>query len=103
MNYNKNVSGLELDEVVRQEHDSGILENATELRSVLDTGFYDSFKFTIKPFNDIVRLVDGYDIMDAINDAYSNQGYEETAIIVRSNLLSIGFNKCINIINNHFF
>ncbi|MBT8244616.1 MAG: AAA family ATPase [Winogradskyella sp.] len=95
LNYNKKVTTMELDEVVRQEQDSGILENATELRSVLETSFYDSFKFNVKPFKDIVRLVDGYEIMDAINDAYSNDGYEETAIIVRSNKRANMYNQQI--------
>ena len=95
LNYNKDVKSLELDEVVRQEQDSGILANATELRAVLETSFYDSFKFNVKPFNDIVRLVDGYEIMDAINDSYSNDGYEETAIIVRSNKRANQYNQQI--------
>ena len=95
LNYNKNVKSLELDEVVRQEQDSGILANATELRAVLETSFYDSFKFNVKPFNDIVRLVDGYEIMDAINDSYSNDGYEETAIIVRSDKRANQYNQQI--------
>lgn len=95
LNYNKQVTTIELDEVVRQEQDSGILENATELRSVLDTTFYDSFKFNVKPFNDIVRLIDGYEIMDAINDAYGKDGYEETAIIVRSNKRANLYNQQI--------
>ncbi|WP_411768723.1 ATP-dependent RecD-like DNA helicase [Winogradskyella sp. A3E31] len=95
LNYNKHVTSIELDEVVRQEQDSGILENATELRAVLDTGFYDSFKFNLKNFKDIVRLIDGYEIMDAINDAYSTNGYEETAIIVRSNKRANMYNQQI--------
>ncbi|MAB47923.1 ATP-dependent DNA helicase [Winogradskyella sp. MH6] len=95
LNYNKNVSGEELDEVVRQEQDSGILENATELRATLESGFYESFKFNVTAYEDIVRLVDGYEIMDAINDAYSSNGYEETAIIVRSNKRANLYNKQI--------
>lgn len=85
LNYNKNVLRVELDEVVRQEQDSGILFNATLLRDALANQFYDSFKFNLEGFKDIIRLVDGHDIMDAINDAYSTLGNEETAIIVRSN------------------
>lgn len=95
LNYNKDVSGIELDEVVRQEQDSGILDNATQLRAALDTGFYESFKFNVSPYKDIVRLVDGHEIMDAINDAYHNQGHEETAIIVRSNKRANLYNKQI--------
>lgn len=95
LGYNKDVIGVELDEVVRQEQNSGILENATELRAVLETGIYDSFKFNVNPFADIIRLIDGYEIMDAINDAYSNEGYEETAIIVRSNKRANAYNQQI--------
>ncbi|MFC0605824.1 ATP-dependent DNA helicase [Winogradskyella pulchriflava] len=95
LNYNKNVFGMELDEVVRQEQNSGILDNATELRAVLETSFYESFKFNVQAYKDIVRLVDGYEIMDAINDAYSKDGYEETAIIVRSNKRANMYNQQI--------
>lgn len=95
LNYNKDVISIELDEVVRQEQDSGILDNATELRAVLETTIYESFKFNVNTFKDIVRLIDGYEIMDAINDAYSNEGYEETAIIVRSNKRANMYNQQI--------
>ncbi|MDO1500784.1 AAA family ATPase [Winogradskyella maritima] len=95
LTYDKHVKGLELDEVMRQEQDSGILINATELRNTLHSELYDSFKFNLKGFTDIVRLIDGYEIMDAINDAYSANGYEETAIIVRSNKRANMYNKQI--------
>ena len=95
MHYNKKVITMELDEVVRQEKDSGILENATRLREVLEEPFPEVFKFDVKPFKDIVRLIDGHEIMDAINDAYSTNGYEETAIIVRSNKRANLYNQQI--------
>ena len=95
LNYNKTVTGIELDEVVRQEQNSGILENATKLREVLDHEFYESFKFNVNGFKDIIRLVDGHEIMDAINDAYSQDGHEETAIIVRSNKRANQYNQQI--------
>lgn len=95
LNYNKEVTKMELDEVVRQEQDSGILENATILREALSNSFYEHFKFNLNDFKDIVRLVDGYDIMDSINDSYSNLGNEETAIIVRSNKRANLYNQQI--------
>ncbi|KKM85954.1 hypothetical protein LCGC14_1283920, partial [marine sediment metagenome] len=52
MNYNKEVIMLELDEVVRQAEDSGILVNATLLREQLQSEFFDSFKFDVDPFKD---------------------------------------------------
>ncbi|WP_027137618.1 ATP-dependent DNA helicase [Gaetbulibacter saemankumensis] len=95
LNYNKEVIKMEMDEVVRQEKDSGILANATILRETLFYETYESFKFDLTGFKDIIRLVDGYEIMDAINDAYSNLGNEETAIIVRSNKRANLYNKNI--------
>jgi len=95
LQYGKNVSGIELDEVVRQESGSGILWNATRLREVMEGGFFDSFKFEINNHKDVLRLVDGYEIMDAINDSYSNNGQEETAIIVRSNKRANLYNQQI--------
>ncbi len=95
LNFNKRVEEIELDEVMRQQYDSGILENATLLRETLEFESFENFKFDLKNFKDIVRLVDGYEIMDAINDAYSQNGYEETAIIVRSNKRANLYNQQI--------
>jgi exodeoxyribonuclease-5 len=95
LNYNKTVTGIELDEVVRQEQNSGILENATQLREVLENEVYESFKFNVNGFEDIIRLVDGHEVMNAINDAYSENGHEETAIIVRSNKRANLYNQQI--------
>ncbi|WP_111307183.1 ATP-dependent DNA helicase [Confluentibacter sediminis] len=95
LHYNKEVIKMELDEVVRQEQDSGILANATVLREALSNAFYDGFKFDLVDFKDIIRLIDGQDTMDAINDAYSALGNEETAIIVRSNKRANLYNQQI--------
>jgi ATP-dependent exoDNAse (exonuclease V) alpha subunit len=95
LHYNKNVHHIELDEVMRQEEDSGILFNATELREILKSHFIDTYKFDVKGFKDIVRLQDGYDIQDAIHEAFSNYGLEETAFIVRSNKRANQYNEQI--------
>lgn len=102
VHYNKNVKMMELDEVVRQEQDSGILMNATHLREIMESDFMEAFKFNLTGFEDITRLVDGHEIMDAINDAYGDEGHEETAIIVRSNKRANLYNKQIRerILNN---
>jgi ATP-dependent exoDNAse (exonuclease V) alpha subunit len=95
INYNKEVEYIELDEVMRQEENSGILHNATELRELLKDTFITEFKFDVRKFKDIVRLVDGYDIQDAINSAYSNFSIEDTAFIVRSNKRANQYNEQI--------
>ena len=95
MNYNKEVERLELNEVVRQADDSGILANATLLREQLDGDFYEDFKFDLQSYADIVRLIDGHEIQEAIDGSYSENGKEETAFIVRSNKRANLYNQNI--------
>ncbi|MGB5555539.1 MAG: ATP-binding domain-containing protein [Flavobacteriaceae bacterium] len=95
LNYNKEVVRLELDEVVRQEQDSGILINATMLREQLQGSFFEAFQFDVAPYNDIVRLIDGNEILEAIEDSYSVNGKEETTFIVRSNKRANLYNENI--------
>ncbi len=93
--YSREVIHIELDEVVRQQKDSGILENATKIRKHLEDGFFDTFKFSGQQFPDIIRPVDGQEIMDAISDSYSDLGNEGTVIIVRSNKRANLYNQSI--------
>ena len=95
LNYNKNVTKIELDEVVRQEQESGILENATVLRETLASSFLDTFQFKLNGFKEIIRLIDGHEIMEAISHAYNTLGNEETTIIVRSNKRANLYNQQI--------
>ncbi|WP_139363535.1 ATP-dependent RecD-like DNA helicase, partial [Flavobacterium sp. LM5] len=95
LHYNKEVDHIELDEVMRQAEDSGILFNATALRELLQDSFVTEYQFDLKKFKDIVRLVDGYDIQDAIHSAYSNYSIEDTAFIVRSNKRANQYNEQI--------
>ncbi len=92
--FNKEVTEIELDEVVRQEEDSGILANATDLRLLIQNEAT-HFQFDIN-YPDVVRLEDGYDIQDAITTAYDGDiGVEDTAIIVRSNKRANQYNQQI--------
>ncbi len=95
LHYNMEVDHIELNAVMRQEESSGILFNATELRELLKDSFITDFQFDVRKFKDIVRLVDGYDIQDAINSAYSNYSIEDTAFIVRSNKRANQYNEQI--------
>ncbi len=95
MGFNKDVTQIELDEVVRQAENSGILMNATRLRESLNDGFYDSFQFEISGYPDIVRFLDGHEIIEALNDAYSSSGHEESVIILRSNKRANVYNQQI--------
>ena len=93
LDFQKDVTELELDEVMRQHENSGILANATTLRMLIDNDAT-NFQFDLN-FPDIIRLEDGYDIEDAINSAYDNIGVEDTAFIVRSNKRANQYNEQI--------
>ncbi len=95
LNYDKEVECLELDEVMRQSGESGILYNATNLREQLQSEFFGDFKFELDNFTDIVRLIDGNEIQEAIDSSYSQNGKEQTAIIVRSNKRANLYNQNI--------
>ncbi|MDG1572622.1 AAA family ATPase [Robiginitalea sp. M366] len=95
LQYGKSVEQLELDEVMRQAEDSGILMNATSLREALVTDPVRPFRFETADFPDITRLTDGYDIQDAINRAFDEDGKEEIAVIVRSNKRANLYNENI--------
>ena len=91
--YHKKVTEIELDEVMRQHENSGILANATLLRLMIQNDTT-NFKFDVD-FPDIVRLDDGYDIEDALVTAYDKEGVEDTAFIVRSNKRANQYNQQI--------
>ena len=95
LHYQKKIDTIELDEVMRQEEDSGILFNATQLRELLFVSFFEHFQFQLLGFKDIIRLVDGEAIQDAITNAYSNFSIEDTALIVRSNKRANQYNEQI--------
>ena len=91
--YRKNVKKIELNEVTRQHENSGILANATVLRILIENDVT-NFQFDLG-FPDIVRLIDGYDIEDAITGCYDTDGVEDTAFIVRSNKRANQYNQQI--------
>ncbi len=77
------VAGMvELTDVVRQAAGSGILTNATALRTIL--GEEEPRIVFQSGFDDVIRT-DGYDLQDALETAYSQDGDEEVCLICRSN------------------
>lgn len=81
--------------VVRQAGDSGILHNATLLRKLIASSygddFFDNLKLELKGFDDIERLTGG-ELMEALTDAYSKYGEDETVVLCRSNKRAIRYN-----------
>lgn len=95
LDFQKEVIHIELDEVVRQSEESDILLNATLIREALAAEFYETFTFRTTPKADVIRLMDGQEILDAIEDSYHNLGHEDTSIIVRSNKRANQYNQQI--------
>lgn len=93
--FNKEVTEWELKEVVRQQKDSGILGNATQLRLQMNEEHLDSFLFDLSIANDVQRLQDGNEILELLDDALRNGGIEETVFIVRSNKRANLYNQQI--------
>lgn len=79
------VTSSTLTEIVRQDQNSGILQNATKLRNSLYIG--DTFeypKLDTTSHADVKRIT-GNELIEEISSAYSRDGVEETIIISRSN------------------
>lgn len=90
--YHLEMTTFELNEVVRQSLESGILSNATKLRAKAAMEQPSKPFFNLTGFKDI-KHIDGSEFEDALNSCYSRYGVENTVIITRSN-------KRANLFNN---
>ena len=86
-----------MNEVVRQEQNSGILFNATLVRCMLENGIYEIPRFDLG--YDDVTAVNGSDLLEALQDCYDRYGREETIVITRSNKRAIRYNEGIRRMN----
>jgi exodeoxyribonuclease-5 len=93
-NFGFQVHAVELNEVVRQQLDSGVLLNATRLRLALAAGETGYPQFVTKGYHDLIRL-EGSELMDTLEQSYSNFGPEDTIIICRSNKRANQYNQAI--------
>ena len=87
------VTGGSMDEVVRQEAQSGILFNATLVRCMLENGICEVPRFDMD-YPDIERI-DGGEFMEKLQDCYSLYGRDETIVITRSNKRANRYNEGI--------
>lgn len=83
------LSFYSLTEVVRQSKESGILANATMLRSISSMA-----DLKIEPNEDLIRL-NGSELQEELEDAYHQVGSDETIIITRSNKRANLYNQQI--------
>lgn len=94
--YGMSVYQCDLNEVLRQGEGSGILSNATMLRSMLSPGQAPDLlpKIRIHGFADIV-VVPGNELIESIATSYSRVGEDETLVITRSNKRANLYNRGI--------
>ena len=88
------VFGYELTDVVRQEKQSGILYNATQLRELIRKEKQIFPKFKLKGYRDIFRMT-GERLVEGLNYAYDKYGMESTIVICRSNKSANAYNQNI--------
>ncbi len=74
----------ELTDVLRQQKDSGILFNATEIRDLIRKEDLVAPKIVTKGFKDVYRMT-GERLPEGLEYAYKKYGYDRTLIICRSN------------------
>jgi exodeoxyribonuclease-5 len=87
------VQDHELTDVMRQDLNSGILYNATELRNLLLTHSKE-IKFNTKSFKDFYKMT-GEKVEDGMQYAYRKFGKEDTILLTRSNKSAVIYNEFV--------
>ncbi|HRF99513.1 MAG TPA: AAA family ATPase [Bacteroidia bacterium] len=90
--YQFNIKHIELKQVARQQDASGILINATHLRDCIKEEVDEFPKLQL--YKDVVRL-NGDELEDALNNAYSKYGFNDVLIVTRSNKRANLFNQAV--------
>ena len=87
--YGMKVYECDLNQVLRQSEDSGILWNATRIRDAFDLP-----KIKFNGFPDI-QMVPGDELIETLSTSYSRVGMDETMVITRSNKRANIYNQGI--------
>ena len=82
-----------LDEVMRQDYDSGIMFNATMVRCMLEAGITEPPVFDMS-YPDF-KSIGGGEFLETVESCYSKYGRDETIVITRSNKRANRFNEGI--------
>lgn len=94
MRYFKKVFQFELKEVVRQLDESGILRNATLVRTLLYNN-QNNYSIVFELYPDVIRLSEKNDLEDALISCYSDNLLEDSVVILRSNKRANVYNQQI--------
>lgn len=93
--YGLKVYECDLNEVLRQSQDSGILYNATIIRQMITHDQATALpKIRLKGFADI-SIVPGDELIESLSTSYAEVGIDETMVITRSNKRANIFNQGI--------
>ena len=93
--YGATLFECDLSEVLRQEQESGILYNATAIRSLIQHEEATELpKLKFRGFSDILSLP-GNEIIDTLSSSYSHVGIDDTIVITRSNKNATMYNNGI--------
>lgn len=93
--YGTTLYECDLTEVLRQEQESGILYNATAIRSLIQHEEATELpKLRFRGFSDIISLP-GNEIIDTLSSSYSRVGIDDTIVITRSNKNATMYNNGI--------
>ena len=93
--YGATLYECDLTEVLRQEQESGILYNATAIRSLIQYEEATELpKLRFRGFSDIISLP-GNEIIDTLSSSYSRVGIDDTIVITRSNKNATIYNNGI--------
>jgi exodeoxyribonuclease-5 len=93
--FNVAIYSITLEDVVRQQAESGILFNATCIRELLVSDQFEGFKFQLDGFKDVVRILEGNEFLELLNNSLDQDGIDQTVLIVRSNKRANLYNKSI--------
>jgi exodeoxyribonuclease-5 len=94
MSFYGGVEYAQMDDVVRQQAESGILFNATLVRMMIENGIHDIPMFRTDGFPEVGAL-DGSNFTERLEECYSKFGRDETIVITRSNKRAGRFNESI--------
>ena len=83
-----------LTSVVRQQKSSGILHNATLLRSEIECGDLSPLKLQTEGFDDVERVT-GADLLESFSWAIDKYGLDEVVVLCRSNSRANRYNEGI--------
>jgi exodeoxyribonuclease V len=92
--YGFGIVSCELREVVRQAVSSGILMNATGIRTTIQGGRAENPRLVTNDYEDVVRI-SGEILIDELQAAYDKTGIEDTVVVVNSNKLANKYNQGI--------